>query len=61
MIGAANSGGRGDVIAGALEGSGVDMAKELTNIILYQRSYQANARVVTTVQDLSQEILNMKR
>jgi flagellar hook protein FlgE len=60
-FGAAGTGGRGDIVAGALEGSNVDMARELTNIILYQRTYQANARVVTTVQELTQEVLNIKR
>jgi flagellar hook protein FlgE len=60
-FGSAGTGGRGDVNVGALEGSNVDMARELTNIIIYQRSYQSNARVVSTVDQLSQEILNMMR
>lgn len=55
------TGSRGSVSAGALEGSNVDMARELTNVILFQRSYQANARVITTAQELSQEVINLKR
>lgn len=59
--GEAGTGTRGGITASALEGSNVDMARELTNIIIYQRSYQANARVVTAGDELSQEILNLKR
>ncbi len=59
--GEAGTGTRGGITASALESSNVDMAKELTNIIIYQRSYQANARVVTAGDELSQEILSLKR
>lgn len=54
-------GGRGNVRAQALEGSTVDMAREFTNLIIYQRGYQANSRVITTADELSQETLNLKR
>jgi flagellar hook protein FlgE len=60
-IGLPNSGGRGSVIGGAVESSTVDIAKEFTNLIVLQRGYQANARVVTTVDELSQETINLKR
>lgn len=60
-IGAAGEGGRGKVKGGALEGSTVDIAKEFTNLIVYQRGYQANSRVITTADELSQEVLNLKR
>jgi flagellar hook protein FlgE len=60
-IGLPNSGGRGSVIGGAVEASTVDIAKEFTNLIVLQRGYQANARVVTTVDELSQETINLKR
>lgn len=59
--GEAGTGTRGGITASALESSNVDMARELTNIIIYQRSYQANARVVTAGDELSQEILSLKR
>ncbi len=54
-------GGRGSILGGALEGSNVDIAKEFTNLIIFQRGYQANSRVVTTADEISQETINMKR
>ncbi|MBI5283294.1 MAG: flagellar hook protein FlgE [Candidatus Solibacter usitatus] len=55
------TGGRGAIIGGAVEFSTVDIAKEFTNLIVLQRGYQANARVVTTVDEMSQETINLKR
>jgi flagellar hook protein FlgE len=60
-IGAPKSGGRGDIQGGSLESSNVDIAREFTNLITVQRSYQANARVVTTTDELLQETLTLKR
>ncbi len=60
-IGVPDTGGRGTIIGGAVEYSTVDIAKEFTNLIVLQRGYQANARVITTVDDLSQETINLKR
>jgi flagellar hook protein FlgE len=60
-IGASNTGGRGKVVGASLEYSTVDIAKEFTNLIVYQRSYQVNSRVVTTADDMSQETVNLKR
>jgi flagellar hook protein FlgE len=60
-FGQAGTGKRGTVAAQALEGSNVDMARELTNIIIYQRSYQANAKVITASDELSQNVLAMIR
>lgn len=57
----AEMGGRGKIKAGSLEGSNVDIAKEFTNLIVYQRGYQANSRVITTADEMSQETLNLKR
>jgi flagellar hook protein FlgE len=59
--GSAETGGRGKVKAGAVEASTVDMAREFTNLIVYQRGYQANSRVITTADEMSQETLNLKR
>jgi flagellar hook protein FlgE len=59
--GTAEGGGRGKVKAGALEASTVDIAREFTNLIVYQRGYQANSRVITTADEMSQETLNLKR
>lgn len=60
-IGLPGTGGRGAVIGGAVEYSTVDIAKEFTQLIVLQRGYQANTRVVTTVDELSQETINLKR
>lgn len=60
-FGTSGVGGLGKVKAGALEASTVDMAREFTNLIVYQRGYQANSRVITTADELSQEVLNLKR
>jgi flagellar hook protein FlgE len=60
-IGLPDTGGRGSILGGAVEYSTVDIAKEFTNLIVLQRGYQANTRVVTTVDELSQETINLKR
>ena len=60
-IGLPNTGGRGDIVGGAIEASTVDIAREFTNLIVLQRGYQANSRVITTVDELSQETINLKR
>jgi flagellar hook protein FlgE len=59
--GLAGTGGRGKIKAGNLEASTVDIAREFTNLIVYQRGYQANSRVITTADEISQETLNLKR
>jgi flagellar hook protein FlgE len=60
-VGLPNTGGRGNVLGGTVEASTVDIAREFTNLIIYQRGYQANARVVNTVDEISQETINLKR
>jgi flagellar hook protein FlgE len=60
-IGAPDTGGRGSIVGGALESSNVDIATEFTNMIVLQRDYEANARVVTTVDQLSQDTINLVR
>jgi flagellar hook protein FlgE len=60
-IGVPGTGGRGTIIGGAIEYSTVDIAREFTNLIVLQRGYQANSRVITTVDEMSQETINLKR
>ncbi len=60
-VGLPDSGGRGGVLGGAVEASTVDIAKEFTNLIVLQRAYQANTKVITTVDQLSQETINLKQ
>ena len=61
IIGDAGSGGRGRILSGYLEQSNVDLATEFTNLILSQRAFQANARVITTSDELITEVVNLKR
>jgi flagellar hook protein FlgE len=60
-IGLPNTGGRGDIVGGAVEASTADIAREFTNLIVYQRAYQANAKVVTTTDQMSQDTINLKQ
>lgn len=61
QIGTAGTGGRGGLIGGALEMSNVDLSQEFTNLIIAQRGFQANSRVITTSDELLQELVNLKR
>lgn len=60
-IGAAGTGGRGTILGSALESSTVDIAREFTQLIVLQRGYQANAKVVTAVDELTQVTINLKQ
>ena len=53
--------GLGEIQSGALELSNVDLASEFTNLITTQRAYQANARIITTSDEMLQELVNLKR
>ncbi|MBI4179689.1 flagellar hook-basal body complex protein [bacterium] len=61
VIGVAQTGGRGNVIGGALEGSNVDLAVEFTEMIVTQRGFQANSRTIRTADQMIQEILTLKQ
>lgn len=58
-IGAARAGGLGNVNGGALESSTVDIATEFSNLLTYERSYQADSRVVTVSDELAQDAVNL--
>jgi len=58
-IGMPGTGGRGDIEGGSLEASTVDIATEFTNLMVYQRAYEADSRVVTTADTLSQDTINL--
>ncbi len=60
-VGLPGTGGRGTILGGSLESSNVDIAGEFTQLIILQRAYQANAKVITAVDELSQETINLKR
>ena len=57
----ANTNGLGFVTPGALEMSNVDLAQEFTNMITEQRGFQANSRIISTADDMLQELVNLKR
>lgn len=61
VIGEAGAEGMGSLISGALEMSNVDLSQEFTNLIVAQRGFQANARIITTSDEVLQELTNLKR
>jgi flagellar hook protein FlgE len=60
-IGAPTTGGLGSISGDALEESNVDIATEFANLIVAQRSYEANARVITTFDQISQDTIALKQ
>lgn len=61
QIGEPMSGGRGQLLGGGLEMSNVDLAQEFTSLIVAQRGFQANSRVITSSDEMLQELVNLKR
>lgn len=61
IIGPADSGGRGKIASGYLEMSNVDLAQEFTSMIMAQRGFQANSRVITASDEVLQELVNLRR
>ncbi|MEW8966300.1 flagellar basal body rod protein FlgG [Exiguobacterium alkaliphilum] len=61
QIGAAGGNGRGELVSGALEMSNVDLSEEFTEMIVAQRGFQANTRIITTSDEILQELVNLKR
>jgi flagellar hook protein FlgE len=57
----AGTGLAGQLVSGGLEMSNVDLSKEFTDMIVAQRGYQANARVITTSDQVLEELVNLKR
>jgi flagellar hook protein FlgE len=53
--------GAGMIASSSLEGSNVDLAAEFTNMIRFQRAYSASSKIITTVDDMLQELSNLKR
>jgi flagellar hook protein FlgE len=60
-IGTAGTGSRGTIVGSSVEQSNVDMAQEFVNLIVAQRAYQANSRIITTTDELYQESISLKR
>lgn len=53
--------GTGAIIAGQLEMSNIDLTNEFTEMIVAQRGFQANSRIITTSDEILQEVVNLKR
>jgi len=60
-VGGPEEGGRGEIISKSLELSNVDLAKEFVNLMTQSRNFKANSKVITTSDEMAQEILNLKR
>ncbi len=60
-INSSNAGGAGRIVSGALEASNVDLATEFTNLITTQRAYSAASRIITTADQMLEELLMIKR
>ena len=60
-IGEPETGGRGLIRGNSLESSNVDIAEEFVKLIIFQRAYQANSRLVTTADEVVQEAIALKR
>lgn len=61
IIGSPETSGLGRVLSNALELSNVDLAEEFVRMITAQRGFQANSRIITTTDELMQEVVNLKR
>ncbi|MCU4185036.1 flagellar hook-basal body complex protein [Acidiferrimicrobium sp. IK] len=59
-VGVPGTGGRGTFLGGSLESSNVDLATELTNLIVAQESYQANTKVVSSTSATLQSLMQMQ-
>ncbi len=56
---AAGTNGLGTITAGSLEGSNVDLSNEMANLIVAQRAFEANSKIVTSSDELLQTVVNM--
>lgn len=61
QTGTAGTGGRGSISPGKLEMSNVDLSQEFTDMIVTQRGFQANSRIITVSDEMLQELVNLKR
>jgi len=61
VVGTAGNGGRGTLSGGSLELSNVDIATEFANLIVAQRAFEANAKAITTFDQITQDTINLKQ
>ena len=61
VLGFSGEGSQSAITSGALEMSNVDLAQEFTSMITAQRGFQSNTRVITTSDEMLQEVVTLKR
>jgi flagellar hook protein FlgE len=61
LTGAPGTNGLGKINSNSLEQSNVDLSNEFVHMILYQRAFQANSRIITTTDSMMEEVLSLKR
>ncbi|GMA99757.1 flagellar hook-basal body complex protein [Pelosinus sp. IPA-1] len=61
QVGKAGTGGRGTLTPGSLEMSNVDLAQQFSDMIVTQRGFQANSKIITTDDSMLEELVNLKR
>jgi flagellar hook protein FlgE len=61
QVGMAGEGERGSIASNSLEMSNVDLSREFTEMIVAQRGFQANSKIITTSDEILQELVNLKR
>jgi flagellar hook protein FlgE len=61
LTGSPGTNGLGKISSNALEQSNVDLGNEFVHMILYQRAFQANSRIITTTDSMLEEVLSLKR
>jgi flagellar hook protein FlgE len=61
VTGESDTGGRGEIIAGTLEMSNVDLAKEFANMIISQRGFQANSKIISVSDEMLQDLVRLKQ
>jgi len=61
LIDVPGTGSRGSLVSGALEGSNVDLSNELVTLIAFQRAFEANAKTVTTANEMMADVNNLKQ
>ena len=61
QVGQAGQGSRGTITPGTVEMSNVDLSQEFTDMIMTERGFQSNSRVITTSDEMLQELVNLKR
>jgi flagellar hook protein FlgE len=61
QVGKAGTGGRGSLTPGSLEMSNVDLAQQFSDMIVTQRGFQANSKIITTDDSMLEELVNLKR